>query len=370
MRERLGRGAVAATLLATLLVPAAGSVAGPQSKLDAKRAALEKIHARTDVLEADATSLRGRIDTLNAAITDLQIEINALDADIAEIESDVRTEQAKIDATQKKVDRIETAATQQAVILYKTGSTDQLDALLDSESLGELNDRIELLGVAAQKNTAVLVRYHRYQLQVEAQRRELFEKKMELVDTRSVRTKALSQRDELRARLNADLHTLNIKLGVLHDHEELLEKDIARMTGMIQEFQAKQAVEALGTSAQGFIWPLNGAITSPYGYRWGRMHTGIDIDGYTGQPIVASKAGVVIMASYYSGYGNTVIVDHGGGIATLYAHMSSFAASNGQSVDQGQVVGYVGCTGSCTGDHLHFEVRVAGSPVNPLDYLP
>jgi murein DD-endopeptidase MepM/ murein hydrolase activator NlpD len=129
-------------------------------------------------------------------------------------------------------------------------------------------------------------------------------------------------------------------------------------------------VATLGESAQGFIWPLNGPVTSPYGERWGSMHTGIDIDGYSGQPIVASKAGQVIMSSSYSGYGNTVIVDHGGGYATLYAHMSGFATSSGKYVEQGKVVGYVGCTGSCTGDHLHFEVRINGNPVDPMKYLP
>jgi murein DD-endopeptidase MepM/ murein hydrolase activator NlpD len=146
----------------------------------------------------------------------------------------------------------------------------------------------------------------------------------------------------------------------------------------LQAEQARVAAALQGAPAPGpikqgsgqLIWPLNGPITSGFGPRWGGMHTGIDIDGYTGQPIVASKGGNVILASSYSGYGNTVIVDHGGGVATLYAHMSSFGVSAGQNVSQGQVVGNVGCTGSCTGDHLHFEVRVNGSPVNPLSYLP
>lgn len=100
------------------------------------------------------------------------------------------------------------------------------------------------------------------------------------------------------------------------------------------------------------------------------MHTGIDIDGVTGDPIVASKTGTVILAEYYSGYGNAVIVDHGGGYSTLYGHMSAFSVSNGQSVSQGQELGKVGCTGSCTGDHLHFEIRINGNPVDPMPYLP
>jgi murein DD-endopeptidase MepM/ murein hydrolase activator NlpD len=140
--------------------------------------------------------------------------------------------------------------------------------------------------------------------------------------------------------------------------------------GDIQAAQAVRSSLARGISREGFIWPLNNSITSYYGYRWGRMHNGIDIDGTTGEPIVAAKEGTVIMAQSYSGYGNAVIIDHGGGVATLYAHLSSFDVRDGQSISQGQIVGAVGCTGSCTGDHLHFEVRVNGSPRDPLDFLP
>jgi virulence factor Mce-like protein len=126
----------------------------------------------------------------------------------------------------------------------------------------------------------------------------------------------------------------------------------------------------LPVSEEGFIWPLDGPITSPYGPRWGRMHTGIDIDGVTGEPVVASAEGTVVLAAYYSGYGNAVIVDHGNGFSTLYGHLSSIDVETGDQVGQGQVVGAVGCTGNCTGDHLHFEIRIDGTPVDPLPYLP
>jgi virulence factor Mce-like protein len=129
-------------------------------------------------------------------------------------------------------------------------------------------------------------------------------------------------------------------------------------------------LDGLPVSEEGFIWPLDGAITSPYGPRWGRMHTGIDIDGVTGEPVVASAEGTVALASYYSGYGNAVIIDHGNGFSTLYGHLSSIDVDAGDEVQQGQVVGAVGCTGNCTGDHLHFEIRIDGTPVDPLPYLP
>ncbi|MGH2747232.1 MAG: murein hydrolase activator EnvC family protein [Actinomycetota bacterium] len=367
MRQRLERASLVGVILCTLLVPNVGSSAGG---LESKRSALDRVEADVERLEGATGSIRSRINGLNNAITKLQIEVNRLDSRIAEIESDLRTEQAKIDRTQARIDRVEDRATDQAVSLYMNGHTETLDALLNVASIAELNDRIEMFGVAAKEQTGALVRFHRLRLTIEAQKADLFAKKRGLESVKSDRVRVLSKQNEVKSKLQKELAALNLRLGAKRDREHHLEREIAEITNTIQELQAKRAAESLGTSAQGFIWPLNGAVTSGYGERWGRMHTGIDIDGYSGQPIVASKDGVVIMSSYYSGYGNTVILDHGGGISTLYAHMSGFAVTNGAAVEQGEVVGYVGCTGSCTGDHLHFEVRVNGNPVDPMDYLP
>ena len=125
-----------------------------------------------------------------------------------------------------------------------------------------------------------------------------------------------------------------------------------------------------GVSSSGFVWPVNGRLTSPFGPRWGRMHKGQDIGAPTGTPIKAAKAGRVIKAGGGGGYGNLTLVDHGGGIVTAYAHQSRFAAGEGAQVQTGQVIGYVGSTGNSTGPHLHFEVRVNGVQRNPRPYLP
>jgi len=116
-------------------------------------------------------------------------------------------------------------------------------------------------------------------------------------------------------------------------------------------------------------------VTSAFGYRthpiFGtkRLHTGIDIGVGYGTPILAAESGVVILSGGYGGYGNAVVIDHGGGLSTLYAHQSSIAVGNGARIARGDVVGYVGCTGYCTGAHLHFETRENGSPVDPMKYL-
>ena len=124
-----------------------------------------------------------------------------------------------------------------------------------------------------------------------------------------------------------------------------------------------------------FIVPVAGRVTSGFGSRVHpisgrvRMHTGVDFGASTGTPILAADSGVVVSAGWRNGYGNTVLIDHGNGLATLYGHQSRLAVRAGQSVAQGDVIGYVGSTGNSTGPHLHFEVRKGGTPVNPMSYL-
>lgn len=370
MRLKPGRGLIAAVLAGTLLIPAAGSIANPKGNLKDTQQKLEEIRNDISSGTKEARTLRQKVAVLDRSLHRLQREVIKLDARVSEIESLVRDAQARIDDTQRKIDRVTNAATKQAVALYKMGETETLDALLNSESLSELDQQVEMLGRASSEKTGALVRFGRLQVQIRAQEEDLFTKKDMLETTLADRSAMLAEQQERQSEFSAALAELREELGVKKSRERHFAEQEARIKGEIVEFQAKEAVASLGTSNKGFIWPINGNVTSYYGPRWGRMHTGIDIDGYTGQPIVAVKEGTVILASYYSGYGNAVIVDHGGGYSTLYAHMSAFNVSNGQRVEQGKLIGYVGCTGSCTGDHLHFEVRVNGNPDDPMKYLP
>ncbi len=148
----------------------------------------------------------------------------------------------------------------------------------------------------------------------------------------------------------------------------------AQIQQQIQQASATPGVAPLQAgpvqgASGGWIWPVSGTLTSPFGYRWGRMHEGIDISVPEGTPIRAAKPGTVILAAYTGGYGNYTCVDHGGGLSSCYAHQSSYAVSPGDQVAQGDVIGYSGNTGSSTGPHLHFEIRVNGSAVDPLGYL-
>jgi murein DD-endopeptidase MepM/ murein hydrolase activator NlpD len=349
LHGRHPRAPLTTALLLVVLLPAV-SIATPKTDLERTKGALRDVRKDLSRHRSTALALKHRIRRLDRDITTAQIALNRLDAHIARVRTEVRGAEMRLRKTRAEIDALEEVAVEQAVDLYKSGSTETLSAVLDARSISEVNDRIELLGIAAQDNTEQLVRYGRLRIQVQEQNRVLLSKRNQLTKARNVQADALAGRDALRSELSESLGELN-------------EKIVAA--------QARSAVASLGTSAQGFIWPLNGPLTSPYGPRWGSMHTGIDIDGYTGQPVVAAKdGGVIYLGGGMTGYGNAVVLDHGGGISTLYAHLSAFETSTGAAVEQGDIVGYVGCTGNCYGDHLHFEVRVAGNPVNPLDYLP
>ena len=381
MQSRYQRVWVVMTLLCTLLLPAVGSGAADQDDLSEVADELEAIRDRIELHEDQAGSLKEKVETVSGDITDLEVAINALNGEIEEVQAKASVAQAQIDETQKSVDKVKELALEQAIALYKGGTAETLDALLSSTSLGELNDRVQMLGIAAEENTGALIKYGRLKVELEAQYDELFALQQDLNGKLADRESYQTELQERKETMVADIAELNAKLEDEKDEEAHKEEKYDDIRDQILAAQAAAASPTSGPvsgtpntggpSASGFVWPVNGAVTSGFGYRWGRMHEGIDIDGYTGQPIVASKAGRVISTGDAGdGYGSKVVVDHGGGFTSLYAHMSRLGTSNGASVSTGQVIGYVGCTGSCTGDHLHFEIRVNGTPQNPLSYLP
>ena len=380
MRRGHGRSAIAAVILATLLVPAVGAVADdPAEQLEETRSKLSEVRENIEALEGEVGDLNSTIKELGNQMVDLRSIISDLDGQIADNQRELDDVQARIDATQAKINKIERAATAQAVALYKNGTTETIDALLSAQSLTELDTRVDMLGQASEENTGFLIEYGRLKVSIQDQFREKFAIQETLKQTRSEKTAAFEELATVTERHRVALEKVENNLGKAEEHEGELEEKEGQLAQKIMALQAAaaplpgditQPVQSFSSSAAGFIWPLNGPVTSYFGPRWGRMHEGIDIDGTTGQPLVASKAGRVILAAPYSGYGNAVIVDHGDGFSTLYAHMSAFAVSNGTVVSQGQTVGYVGCTGSCTGDHTHFEIRDNGVAQDPMAYLP
>ena len=186
---------------------------------------------------------------------------------------------------------------------------------------------------------------------------------------REVKNQLLASQGSLagkRKRQKGQLASTREQEKVLIAEANALAAEDARIRGQLA---AAQGAGDTTPSSSGLIWPVNGPVTSPFGYRWGRLHAGIDIGVPYGTPIHAAASGTVVLAAWTGGYGNYTCIDHGGGLATCYAHQSSYAVSTGAQVTQGQVIGYVGSTGHSFGAHLHFEVRINGNPVDPLGYL-
>ena len=162
-------------------------------------------------------------------------------------------------------------------------------------------------------------------------------------------------------------------LAEVRDSRVALEGDLraleAEQTRVASALSGAQAPGPVKQGSGQLVWPVNGPVVSPFGMRWGRLHAGIDIAVGSGTAIRAADSGNVVLLGWVGGYGNYTCIQHTDSLSTCYAHQSSFATSNGASVSQGQVIGYVGCTGHCFGDHLHFETRISGSPVDPMGYL-
>jgi murein DD-endopeptidase MepM/ murein hydrolase activator NlpD len=188
---------------------------------------------------------------------------------------------------------------------------------------------------------------------------------------RETRDALVSARDSLASEKQHKLVALSDLTAAQRVEAQELDNLLASSASLAAQIRAAQARRGadITPSSAGLVWPVSGSVTSSYGWRWGRMHEGVDIGAGYGAPIYAAAAGSVIWCGWNGGYGNLVVLDHGGNLATAYGHQSSIAVSCGQSVSQGQVIGYVGSTGRSTGPHLHFEVRINGGAVDPLGYL-
>jgi septal ring factor EnvC (AmiA/AmiB activator) len=303
---------LAATILGTLVIPAVGGHAiDRKAKLHHTNRALRRLHNEIGSSSRAAGDARREIDRLNARLGALQMRINRLSTRVQAARSDVRSIEARIAQTQKRIDAVEHLAVSQAVALYEQGTIGALDVLLDSRSIAQLNERLTLLGVAAKKNTGALVRYGRLEARIEYEHNLLLAKRNQLAHQLNARRNLSHRLHARRSDVRRELARLHESVAHMKDRERGLAARSAAIKRAIRAAALRRSVTSLGTSSEGYIWPLNGAITSPYGPRWGGFHPGIDIDGYTGEPYMTAHSGIVLTAGWIDGYGNAIIVDVG-----------------------------------------------------------
>ncbi|MEO7803144.1 MAG: peptidoglycan DD-metalloendopeptidase family protein [Actinomycetota bacterium] len=361
------RSLVAAVVAISLVVPIGTSYAvGESAALEQTRKQISEIRKRLNEAKGRAAGIQREVSALQRQIDTLNGQIKSGQHDISELESGIRSIQSDIEAMEAKYRSASNASSERARRLYKAGPAEALSRLFSAKSIVEFSRLQILWEISSDLDAKVMLDATRLKEDLSENKANLNRVKSDL----DAQRQWMKARRELVAGAQSEktsaLASVQKEISAEESHIKALE---AQSRALEQEIRSRLSVSTGAVSRSGFVWPLRGAVTSPYGRRWGGFHSGIDIDGNTGNPIVASKAGTIAGVTCGSGYGICTVIDHGGGVSTLYAHQSRKAVSGGH-VNQGQVIGYVGCTGSCTGSHLHFEVRVNGSPQNPRNFLP
>jgi murein DD-endopeptidase MepM/ murein hydrolase activator NlpD len=370
--------ALAIATLGALALVFANVVSAPaqdaQSELDAAQAELSEAEDQRGVLTTEIDHFTGKIDQLAGEVAVLRNREAMVEEQLRETQEQLDQEHNALIALRGRLRRSLNVLSNRLVEIYKADTPDMLTVLLESEGFADLMERFEYLQRVEEQDSDIVDRVRTLRnetedivLRIRAARDEIAAKEAELERTRV----ALEEQE---AELEAARAQRQSLLSNVENHIERLEGEIGDLEGQIQQQLSSSASPTLPagpiqSGSGSMIWPVNGPVTSPFGWRWGRMHEGVDIAVPSGTPIRTAKAGVTAIAAPTGGYGNYTCVNHGGGLSSCYAHQSSYATSVGDSVGQGEVIGYVGCTGSCFGDHLHFEVRVNGSAVDPMGYL-
>lgn len=397
---------LAALALAVLARPAVAATAKPKKPQPASPTA-QKIQAlkdQVDEVSADEAALLDQLDQSKARLADLNATVADLDRRRAPVQVALDGAQGRLDdlgarqlnaeaqlsdaqgrlaeARQRLVDR--------AIAAYtgELGAARYADILLHVRSVRDLAAATAYVQNALDLQHDTVHRYEGLEAQV-ADLRDALDKDRDQArverDVVAAKEQDLTDQrqaaDGVRRQAAAEVAKQNDLLAQLQARKGEFEAQITALQrqsdALATQLLGRQSGQALVPSGHGVLAvPTPGApITSPFGPRvhpiYGdvRMHTGVDFGAGYGTPIHAAADGVVVSAGPLGGYGNATVVDHGNGLATLYAHQSSIIVTPGQSVQRGQVIGYVGCTGLCTGPHLHFEVRVRGTPVDPMQYL-
>lgn len=347
--------------------------------------------------ENEKKSVSTDIENLDAKIQVTSAKISTLESEIVRLNKDIAENQEKLEEAQVNLSENTDALRMRLREMYKRGNVNYLEVILNSKDIEELLRNNEIISSIARADRE-LIEFIQEQIDTikETEERLQIDKakvsasKAAVENERQSYQAAVDAKNNYMKVLESNLDLYKAEFEKAQSNWDALDSEIARLQKEItaqkkaEEAAARRAtrvhsnitVSSGPRNGQSYTWPLPGhySISSPFGYRvhpilgYSKFHSGVDIPAPSGTPIVAAKSGTVIMSQLMSGYGNVVMVDHGDTV-TVYAHCSALNVGVGESVKAGDVIAFVGSTGLSTGAHLHFEVRVNGSPVNPLGYV-
>lgn len=369
-------------------------------KQDQVKDKIKALNQQKSTLAGQAEQIDNRIDSINSQISVIDEDLDATtekrivkENQLGKLNSSLNNTIARLEQTKKELAIAQRTLKSRVVNFYKYGGTNNyFEVVLNSRDFSDFINRITYIQIVIQQDNQIVKKINKTKKEITVIKKRVEKNRNQVANATS---ELLSQEARIESLKKSRVYTQNLaeqeltskntliaktkkNIAVAAEYEDQLERDSQKLIGVIQSLQSKLS-QPTGGSVTGtgqFIWPVNGRISDYFGPRKKhpvtgkpRFHYGIDIAARGGTPIKAADSGTVIYSGWFGGYGKTVIINHGDGISTLYAHASSLIASEGQSVSKGQTVARVGSTGLSTGNHLHFEVRVNGAPKNPLGYL-
>lgn len=363
-----------------------------EQQLEHKRDQLESTKEQSRDARSQLAEAQYRRQALTAQVRDLQGRLALAETDLAAIRAQLEVARRELDRWTARLDRArqellahQALLNERAAAAYRVGPSAYLDVVLGSDDLAALADRAfyvervlsigsSLLEGVRTARTLVAERQDRVRAYEDGVARRFQQVRERTEHIAALRTQQASLLQQIDLEIGVTAEALDDLNGARERYEDAvatLQAESAEIQGLVQGSGSAGSGQAQGT----LFWPTDGPIVSGFGYRTHPIfgtttfHAGVDIDGACGQPIWAAEDGKVLSAGSYGGYGMATVIDHGGGLSTLYAHQSSIGVSAGQQVQRGQQIGLVGTTGLSTGCHLHFEVRINGEPVDPVPYL-
>lgn len=328
-----------------------------RARLQAARQKERHVLADLERLDRDHEQAERRLAVLERRLRDVRAKAQATGTEVA--------------ASYGRLARQRRKLTQRLRDYYKWGRTGYVDVLLAAADFPEFVSRVYLIGRVFRADAQLLET-----MDQEATRWRALQERLEREqeDVELVLAQVHIQKTEIEkktAARQALLHEIQQERAVFEQLVQELEEESRHLETLIRRMQVSMRRPVVASRGN-LIWPLVGDITSQFGlrrhpvFRLVQMHNGVDIAGAMGTPVAAAGDGQVIFAGWFGGYGKLVVVDHGGGLSTLYGHLSEIVVEEGTAVGRGQVIGRVGMTGYTTGPHLHFEIRIDGRPVNPM----
>jgi murein DD-endopeptidase MepM/ murein hydrolase activator NlpD len=371
-------GAVALVIVLCRPAFAQDSIKDARQQRDAAVKSQATAAAQIDLLKAQDADVAGAVQQINAAVANQQAKVAAAQQALADADAEVKVRDGRLVEARQLLADAHAKLGSLLVEDYVGRSFDETDALLQARTMSEGIQRAMLLDVISTDKRRLTTSLRGLENDVAAEAAGAQAAAQRAGATRATlaaELDALQQRLVDQQRLRAELER---RLAEWRKKQDQLERESAQLTDFIRKEQTK-VLGATGTpasSVQGFVMPAKGPFGSGFGMRkhpiFGdlRMHTGVDIDAKSGDPIVAAKEGKVIFGGTLGGYGNCVIIQHSATVSTVYGHMLSMDVTLGNYVGKGELIGRVGSTGVSTGPHLHFEVRINGEPKDPLLFLP